>query len=323
MKNMNRMKKHRTAMPMLALVLFFCGLILPAFSQSGRSSTNPSRGNRIIKTNWSGDMMCMADSMSTLCVQMDNNDSLEIKLVVRTGVPDITPFPPMRFTYHIRSNPQSVVPDIMSVTDEVTNSMLAPVVLDDGSLVWQAEFPLKFAVNGCAVNIDSFILLVDYRLIHLLNPPPAWEPYPMAAHPLLFPPDIFEVPNPAPNYEESKWICCSGVGGDCPPTTPLIVNPNGHGQFSPNIAGHSRQAIVPNPFRNQSMVFWEQDSPIGQVQLRVYDAYGKLMAAHSYGPEKTNRFEAEIQTGQWPPGLYYFHLMSGQSTAVIKSIKVD
>jgi hypothetical protein len=77
----------------------------------------------------------------------------------------------------------------------------------------------------------------------------------------------------------------------------------------------------PNPFNPVTHVQFVIAKD-GNASLKIYDALGSEIATYLEGYVKAGKYNAEIDGSNWPSGVYFYKLVSGDYTATKKMILV-
>ncbi len=75
----------------------------------------------------------------------------------------------------------------------------------------------------------------------------------------------------------------------------------------------------PNPFNQTTQIsFWSGVSK--QLMLTVYNALGLIMWMEKYYPQVPQKIIIQLQTGNWPNGIYYYRLNNEKGQFQIKKM---
>ncbi len=315
-------KNHFYGIIRIAMIFAFSCSI--SFTQA-QPKTKRS-GARIQKTNWSNSMGCtFADD---ICVALLEDDLLAFKLIVNFADPYIQDYPPMHFNYFF-PNYHPLYP-LFGYTDEVTPDMVYPVVLETGDSAWAAHFYFEIFLEDHCALYDNFFFKVEYQLVTPMGS--GYMPYPVIAHPGLFPPDTFRIYQTgfAEYVKTDKEMCCDGQVHPCPPdvttnssastrSTAADFTFRGFSSSDDQNIQEEEIEIFPNPTSTYVNIYLEESALKEDLQLAVYDASGRVMYQQNqfYQGEQSNA----ISTMDWPRGIYFFRFFSETQTIVKKVVK--
>jgi len=270
------------------------------------------------------------DFEEDICVALLEDDILAFKLIVNFLDPDIQNYPAMHFNYFFPNyHPQY---PLFGYTHEVTPQMVYPVVLETGHSAWAAHFYFEIVLEDHCDLYDAFFFKVEYQLVTPMEV--GYMPYPVFAHPDLFPPTIFDVPQSglAAYVKTNKEMCCDGEVYPCPEDVVTITNSASSRSsstadftfqgFSPSeeetiVAGEI--SIFPNPTSTYVNIYLEEKALKEDLKMVVYDAKGKVM--YQQNQFQQDKHSNAIYTIDWPSGIYFFRFFSDQQTIIKKVVK--
>ena len=78
--------------------------------------------------------------------------------------------------------------------------------------------------------------------------------------------------------------------------------------------------VYPNPVQTSGYIGFELPAP-AQVKLSVFDVLGREVAVLVDGALPAGRHELTVDTGDWPSGIYFYTLQSGNFRSTQTLIK--
>ncbi|MEM1319686.1 MAG: T9SS type A sorting domain-containing protein [Bacteroidota bacterium] len=271
----------------------------------------------IIKTNWVNPMGCAYGNPNLPCIALGTDNELIFKIRIRMAEDDITSYPTMRVSYAVQSQLPGGT-SFSNMTAIITNSMLSPVLLDNGANAYEAVFEINVPLdNDCQIE-ELHQININYLLIRADNN--LNTPYPTATYPSLFPPAIFQISASgyAELHQHQKDICCDGIvdpKSECPENSSSR-------QLDVQNTLTIPASIFPNPFSGELNVHYTLDRST-KVEFKLWNAQGQLIQGSPIGHKAPGNHKMTLLTTGWSAGVYYIQLQTVESNQVSKVIKLN
>ena len=283
----------------------------------------------ISKRNWYNSMGHYEPGAPCVALTADNDLIFSVK--VRYMDDDLSPYPSSKIYYNIPEVGMEGYSGIINSSD------LQPVFFENGLAGFEFSFSVIIDLTSLCNIEPIFPFLVEHQLVNANG-----GDYNVGAYPTLWPPTIFIIPPSGYTELDSgeKTICCYGT-----PMTPLIVNDQdgmvaqdveqlatndkpilktGDGNSDENARTLDKVAVAafPNPFRSELNVQYISDG-FGQARITCYDSQGKIMEHINKSHASQGFYKMNINTNNWPSGIYYIQIANADNTQTIKVLKSD
>ena len=326
--------------------LFF--LFLFAYSPLQASSTHLQKANagprydslRIIVTNWYNTRGCAFGDPAIACAQLDKDQTLIFSMRLRCLTNQIDNIPGMRIRYSLYAETPGGT-QINAMTQVFTSGMFRSVVLENGESAYEATVLEWVPLDQECIEDDFYFFSAVYDLVEDIEIPPGvdpatvtYPPYPVGSYPEVFGVETFEIPPSGVYVTENKRKCvCCYAGEDLPLCCDGAYVPeeceedsngggSGGGLLRKTPDELPNQLVAnPNPF-GAELVAQYQMSRAGAARVTCMDAQGRLVYQEKVAHDRAGNYNLNLDTGDWPVGVYYLRLQTGLETHTQKVIRL-
>lgn len=124
-----------------------------------------------------------------------------------------------------------------------------------------------------------------------------------------------------PIKSSKRWIDCGSDPGGSEPSNPIYPGTEQYIKGAPTKASATTLSIRPNPFQDHLQIDYQVEVA-GKVNLQIFNAQGQLMI-NRQSTEAKGIQRYDIDTQQWPNGVYYGKIQNGEYSQTVKVLKID
>ncbi len=309
---------------------------------TGTSTTPDTSVARVSITNWGnlmvGGIPIIEESgngnSQGMCLQLKENNHLYIGFYVTTADPLIHNYPEMYVAYNFDDTYVGVTNSFSELGVEMNECVIPGFQQNfySGGIIFTFDLSSECA-PGTILEVDySFELVTD-------DGNGGYIPYPVTAHPSLFPPQVF--PPSTGIVSGTKFICChdafdpyignsndelgkvyeKGEAQSLEESKVSMIHINSSAVLEQKsiVSGIKNTSIFPNPFKGDFTIEFDNQGKEG-LSLFILDALGKEIL---YRQLEYSETKIVVSTEDWIPGIYYLSFGIGDNFIMRKIVKIQ